>query len=101
MNKMFLQKIDQGESLVMDNTNYNKDKRKFYIESAQEKGYTIMTIQNTVDKDFALRMNYFRKYSFFSEKQFSVNVSSIAIYSLSKVFLVKIRKWSFHQQKKE
>ena len=88
----------------MDNTNLTKQKREQFIKLAKENGYQIVCIKFDYPKDFAMRLNYLRKFRYYNETNFSVNVPNIALHMFYKVHLYNLitkREEKIQQKKKD
>lgn len=69
----------------MDNCNQKTHNRAEIIKEAKKHGYKVYCVKVDYSKEFALRMNYLRKFAFYREEGFPENVPSVAIYTAAKV----------------
>ena len=83
--KAFRTAVKKGVSIAMDNCNQKAHNRSVFIEEAKKEGYRVYCILTDFSKEFSMRMNFLRKFSFFREEGFSEPVPSVAIHTGAKV----------------
>lgn len=50
-NERFMEMVEEGDNLFIDNTNLTPKRRRFYIEQARKRGYHVVGIVFNVDLD--------------------------------------------------
>jgi bifunctional polynucleotide phosphatase/kinase len=60
LNKAFSTALGKGLSVILDNTNYNRDNRAPFIEQAEQQGYTVHCIFFDISKALSSHMCNFR-----------------------------------------
>ena len=87
ISKAFKNAIEKGVSIAMDNCNQKIHNREVFIKDAKKHDYQVICIKIDYSKEFALRMNFLRKFDYFCETGFSENIPSVAIYTAAKVII--------------
>lgn len=60
MDKMFNNNIEQGVTVILDNTNPSKDKREQYLSKAIDHGYQCVAIFFKITKDLSIHLSHMR-----------------------------------------
>lgn len=81
--KVCRENLEQGKSVVIDNTNHTKDVRKHYIQIAKEFEVPIRCFYMTTDKPTCMHNNFMRKANV-NREHMSKAVPAIAIHTFFK-----------------
>lgn len=60
LEKEFIQLLSKGITIILDNTNYDKDKRRWYISRARQEGYDVVIYYFNIPKELSFHMCHMR-----------------------------------------